>query len=253
MDKNLAPIKQRIIYFIDNKGIKKKDFFTNLNVAASNFRSDSLKSEINGDVIAKISSLYPDLNLDWLITGKGNMLRTEERADSSPIIELNPSAKANTYLSDIKAAAGFGAIINNPKKIDQLPAISLPNAPMGLNVAFQITGDSMHPAVRHLDYVAGNHVRDIKDIRNGYTYVLIDRDDGVLYKRLYIEGNGGSVLKIVSDNPDYPQYIREPDSIIAYFKAFCRLSSDFRTYYDDIRREIQQLKEDVAWMKGRIK
>lgn len=190
---------------------------------------------------------------DYLLTGHGDMFKSASDSDSRPIIELNPSAKANTFVSDLKAAAGFGALINNPKKIEQLPAISLPNAPMGLNVAFQITGDSMHPAVRHLDYVAGNHVRDIKDIRNGYTYILIDRDDGVLYKRLYIEGNGGSVLKIVSDNPDYPPYTREPDSIIAYFKAFCRLSSDFRPYYDDIRREIQQLKEDVAWMKGRIK
>lgn len=166
------------------------------------------------------------------------------------IIELNPEAKVNTFVSDQKASAGFGRLIESPKLIEQLPAITLPNAPHGLNVAFQITGDSMHPTVRHLDYVAGNQIGDVKDIRNGYTYVLVDKDDGIIYKRIYKERAG---IRIVSDNPDYPPYMRETDSILAYFKAFCRLSFDFRPYHDDIRRDIQQLQKDVDWLKGKVK
>lgn len=75
MDKKLAPIKQRINQLIDYKKVKRNIFFDRLEVSASNFRSKGLYSEVGGEVIAKISSFYPDLNLDWLLTGEGAMLR----------------------------------------------------------------------------------------------------------------------------------------------------------------------------------
>lgn len=81
MDKILAPIKQRILKYIDIKGIEKKKFFDSISVAASNFRSKSLYSEVGGDVIAKISSKYPDINPQWLLTGKGEMLIDLEQSD----------------------------------------------------------------------------------------------------------------------------------------------------------------------------
>lgn len=84
MDKILAPIKSRILQYIDFHGIEKKYFFEKIGVAASNFRSKSLKSEVGGDVIAKISSFYPDLNIEWLITGKGNMTREVEMMVNEP-------------------------------------------------------------------------------------------------------------------------------------------------------------------------
>ncbi|MEI2759010.1 MAG: XRE family transcriptional regulator [Bacteroidia bacterium] len=194
---------------------------------------------------------YFDVTLDDMTFKRLDSNQNLRKAvTNSAIIELNPSAKANCFISDQKASAGFGRLIENPKLIEQLPAITLPNAPHGLNIAFQITGDSMHPTVRHLDYVSGNQINDVKDIRNGYTYVLVDKDDGIIYKRIYKERAG---IRIVSDNPDYPPYMRETDSILAYFKAFCRLSFDFRPYYDDIRKDLHQLQKDVDWLKGKVK
>lgn len=74
MDKILAPIKQRILQFIDFKGFDKGKFFSELGVAASNFRSKSLYSEVGAELVAKISSVYPELNLYWLINGSGEMI-----------------------------------------------------------------------------------------------------------------------------------------------------------------------------------
>lgn len=89
MDKILAPIKNRILQFIDYNGIAKGNFFKELNISASNFRSNSLYSEVGGDVIAKISSLRPDLNLVWLITGEGEMLITDQESKESPKEAVN--------------------------------------------------------------------------------------------------------------------------------------------------------------------
>lgn len=77
-DKILAPIKGRVIQFIEKQNIEKKFFFEKLGVASSNFRGKALFSEISADIIAKILSLYPDSNPEWFLIGKEPMLKSEQ-------------------------------------------------------------------------------------------------------------------------------------------------------------------------------
>ncbi len=205
------------------------------------------------------------VNLNWLINGREPMRLEEEEkpsavSDPAPvykgvpaasvnIIEINPqAAKTNTLIADVHASAGFGSLMESTKALEQLPAIHLPNAPGGLNVAFQINGDSMHPTIRHLDFVAGNQINDVNDVKDGYTYIIVEDTDGVLCKRLYRLGED---WQIVSDNPVYPPYNRAKNRILGIFKAFCRWSYDFRNYHDDVRADIQQLKTDIQQLKGK--
>lgn len=74
-DKILAPIKRRVVEFIENQQIEKKFFFKNLGVASSNFRGQALYSEVSADIIAKILSLYPNSNAEWFLLGNGEMLK----------------------------------------------------------------------------------------------------------------------------------------------------------------------------------
>lgn len=75
MDKILSPIKKRIFEYIDYKKITKEYFYKKVNISASNFKGKALKSEIGGDKIANILTKFEDLSPDWLLTGKGKMLR----------------------------------------------------------------------------------------------------------------------------------------------------------------------------------
>lgn len=88
-DKILAPIKRRIVEFIENQQIEKKFFFENLGVASSNFRGQALYSEVSADVIAKILSLYPNSNAEWFLLGNGEMLKTN--------IVVEPNDDCNHY------------------------------------------------------------------------------------------------------------------------------------------------------------
>lgn len=74
MDK-ISPIKERILKFIDLKGIKKVDFCEITGISYANLKGKSLYSEIGGDKIAEILSIYPELNPEWLLTGNGPMLK----------------------------------------------------------------------------------------------------------------------------------------------------------------------------------
>ncbi|MDE5421742.1 hypothetical protein L3073_05945 [Ancylomarina sp. DW003] len=75
---NIAPIKGRILQYIDYKKIKKSYFLEKTTISASNFKSSGLKSEIGGDKMALILSKFPDINAKWLLTGNGEMLLSED-------------------------------------------------------------------------------------------------------------------------------------------------------------------------------
>lgn len=68
-------IKERIIQFVENQRIVKKDFFHNIESTSANFRGIQLKSSLSSTTIERIISNYPKLNLYWMITGKGEMIR----------------------------------------------------------------------------------------------------------------------------------------------------------------------------------
>lgn len=76
MDK-IFTIKERILYFIENQNIKKVDFFNNTGIASSNFKGEGKKSEIGGDKIVIILTVYPQLSAEWLLLGEGEMIKSK--------------------------------------------------------------------------------------------------------------------------------------------------------------------------------
>lgn len=81
---NITKIKERILQYIDLKGIKKEDFYKKVEIDGANFRGKNLKSELSSDKIVKIFRSYPELSLYWLILGEGAMLRDERPCSEAP-------------------------------------------------------------------------------------------------------------------------------------------------------------------------
>ena len=73
----MSEIKRRIFEYLKIKGISKTSFYEASGIAASNFKGAGATSELGGDKIAKVLTLYEDLNADWLLTGRGEILLTK--------------------------------------------------------------------------------------------------------------------------------------------------------------------------------
>ena len=87
MNKIFSPIKERILKYIEYKEIKRDVFFQKTDIVRSNFSGNGAKSEIGGDKIVRILNEYPDINPEWLLTGKGEMLKkTDKRVVGQSII-----------------------------------------------------------------------------------------------------------------------------------------------------------------------
>lgn len=71
----MAEIKERLIKYLKISGISKKDFSDKTGISLWNITGKSVKSELGGEQISLIIGNYPNISPDWLLLGKGEMLR----------------------------------------------------------------------------------------------------------------------------------------------------------------------------------
>lgn len=76
---NVASIRERIIEYLFFKGISRYRFYKETGL--SNGFLDKTGS-INSDNCEKICYCYPDLNPEWLLVGKGEMLKNDASVES---------------------------------------------------------------------------------------------------------------------------------------------------------------------------
>ena len=72
-------IKERVLSVADTKGIEPSSLEGILGVSGNYFRNTE---SVSAEPLAKLITIYPDINADWLLTGRGSMLRAEP--SSSP-------------------------------------------------------------------------------------------------------------------------------------------------------------------------
>ena len=272
MDKILAPIKQRILQFVDYKQIERKNFFGELNVASSNFRGNALYSEVGGDVIAKILSNHPKLNAEWLLTGNGEMLKGEGATEviKTPRVEVIAPIKVEgrslmpkvIVLKDedveeeriplvpVMAQAGYLQGYDDPQYIKELPMYNLPGMRNGTFRIFQVEGLSMYPTLQSGSYVVGQFVEDWEHISDNRIYVVVSTE-GVIVKRVLnrIEKYGSLYCK--SDNRVFPHINVRLNDVREIWECKMHLSFDFLDPVPEYQK-IADLEADVQFLKQRV-
>lgn len=100
-------VKQRIMLFIQMKGIKVGTFERMCGL--SNAYLKSVNNSPSLSKIDKICETFPELNKDWLITGRGEMFsaeNNEEKSDSTQFITIpdNELVEAlRNHIQDLRA------------------------------------------------------------------------------------------------------------------------------------------------------
>jgi transcriptional regulator with XRE-family HTH domain len=153
----------------------------------------------------------------------------------------------------VKASAGYLNGFSDPEFIETLPRFSMPIPELSKERTyrvFQIKGDSMLP-VSPGSYIFCEFVPDGNSIKDGQTYILITKDDGLAYKRVFQKEQNQLLLK--SDNPDYDPYLIEADALLEIWKARGILSFDLpkaelagvahiSSVLNEVKNEIRKLR-----------
>ncbi|MNL31658.1 hypothetical protein D3C87_1534570 [compost metagenome] len=132
--------------------------------------------------------------------------------------------RENIELVPVKASAGYMNGYADPEYVATLPKFSLPMFNQGTYRAFEIKGDSMRPLASGSIIVA-EYVENWNDIKPGQTYVIVSKDEGVVYKRVAYKFKEDKGLKLVSDNKSYDPYWVEAGDIMEVWRAKAFIST----------------------------
>ena len=160
--------------------------------------------------IETIYSKCVNISPEWLLTGKGPMLKSERE---EPQVEVKPihhprstEKKEETqvvYLYDFEASAGLRALFDNNRQ-NIIDTIKIPNRPK-FDGAIHIVGDSMYPLLKSGDIILYKQMPlDINNLLYGEMYLLsydIDGDDYIVVKYIRKSEQGEPFVTLGSENP----------------------------------------------------
>lgn len=218
------------MHFAGTLGISKRDFYTKIGVSRGTLES---KTGITEDVMAKFIATFPDINYEWLLSGRGPMLKNEPYTSptptrSTPTIPIDdifnepeaiPFAEAaRSGLHPIplvtqKAAAGFGNGDFSIEESDVKEYYVIPKFKYcHVDFMIEVSGLSMYPHFNPGDVIACSILRNSQFLQWNKCHVIATREQGILVKRL-MPGEDKKHLRAISDNKEYPPFEIPVDEI----------------------------------------
>lgn len=162
---------------------------------------------------SKISENCPELNMDWLLTGEGDMLKDEQHVSEVAEVKSLSNMKSSEVkkdeqmvnLYDFEASAGLRSLLDN-NHANVIDSIRIPNLPK-CDGAIHIVGDSMYPLLKSGDIVLYKEMPvDMQHLFYGEMYLisyLIEGDAYVVVKYINRSPQGEPYVTLVSQNPHH--------------------------------------------------
>lgn len=133
-----------------------------------------------------------------------------------------------------KAAAGYSSGYGDPEYLASLPVLQLPMLKEGNLRAFELAGDSMLPLPSGT-IVITSFVESFSAVKDGTCCVIVTRDEGVVYKRIYNKITENRTFRLVSDNPAFEPYSVQASDILEVWIAKAFLSLEIPSAVIDFR------------------
>ncbi len=224
-----ATIHERIGEIVTRLGKGKNTIIASkLGISEGNIRGYIKGVMPKQDVLEKIV-INLDINPEWLLTGKGSMLKND---DNTPLSSPAPSKietindheaipfaeAARNGLSPIPlvtqtAAAGFGNANFSIEERDVKEYYVIPKFKYcKVDFMIEVSGLSMYPHFNSGDVIACSILRNTQFIQWNKCHVIATREQGILVKRL-MPGDDMQHLRAVSDNKEYPPFDIPVDEI----------------------------------------
>ena len=205
------------------------------------------KSEPPHSTLIRISNYYSItidilLQIDLRETNPEDLMKLNNRM-LFPVMTTD-TEKQPIELIPRSAQAGYALGYGDPEFIQSLKTISLPFLGVGKYRAFPISGDSMLPSVKDGSYVIGEYVEHLTQVKNGKTYIVLTKDDGIVYKRVT---QGIKSIDLHSDNKFYDPYTVSLHQIIELWEFKAAINVE-----DSEPEEVtnEQIMETIMSMKG---
>lgn len=160
--------------------------------------------------------------------------------------------RENIELVHEKAKAGYALGFADPEYISVLPAFQMPFLSRDRKYrTFQISGDSM-PPVSEGSWVTGEYVQNWQTIRDGQPYIIITKEDGIVFKVVYNQLKTTGGLLLCSTNPAYSPYEVPIAEVFEVWKFVHFISHELpepNLSRDDLARSVVDLRREVGQLR----
>ena len=154
----------------------------------------------------------------------------------------------------VKAAAGYLASYADTEFIDELNTFTLPMLSGGNYRAFEIIGDSMLPTPSG-SIIVGEKIEGANDIKNNQAYIVVSRNEGIVYKRVEKNNRSKNKLTLVSDNPQFQPYQVNAEDVVELWQAqmvISKISQQQRWDVNSLASMVNNLQSQVSTLKKKM-
>ncbi|ULQ50603.1 XRE family transcriptional regulator [Flavihumibacter fluvii] len=234
------------------RGWTQEDFAARIKIKRSLLGAyEEERAEPRLEVLELVSEIFKvsldELFLKDLGETKGSYIakrRAQKLAVEPMVIQFVP----------VKAAAGYLAGFADPEFIDELNTFTLPMLAPGQYRAFEIIGDSMLPTPSG-SVIVGEKIDDLEGLKNSNTYIIVSRQEGIVYKRVMKSPKSKQKLTLVSDNPVYQPYQVDANDIVEVWQAqmvITRANQQQRWDVNQLASIVTNLQEQVSTLKKKM-
>ena len=201
-------MRERLIAFIGYLGISIRKFEASVGL------SNGFVKNITGNITLrsefKISQAYPDLNMNWLLTGEGEMLKSNDFMVAEPYVPYN--AKPKKIEEDIKIGVPYydidvtASIVTSFDDVKETPEYYVDYKPFNNCTAyFPVYGSSMYPKYCSGEVVAVRQIFNLESILWGEAYLIVTDGtfDNLRTIKLLFPHDAVDKIILRSSNPNY--------------------------------------------------
>ncbi len=139
---------------------------------------------------------------------------------------VNYENEENIELVPLTARAGYTQGLYDPEYIKVLPTFQLPFLAKDRKYrSFPISGDSM-PPISDGSFVTGEFIQNWNYLKNGYPYIIITKDEGIVFKIVYNQLKKNKTILLCSTNLQYKPYEVKIDEILEIWKFTNYINSE---------------------------
>ena len=215
-------VRDRLEYYIAHKGLSVRKF--EILIGASNGYVSNIKLNITPAKQKQIQSAFPDLNMSWLLTGEGEMLRqaSSQNITGNNNIVGNSNTGNNTIIADTQAQKGTNhhykpivpkyltsqpntdvyKILNTDGHTMQLDSMTAIPPYNNFDFYYVVRQDAMKPLYKEGDVLALAHTERGSDIIQGASMIIDTNDFGFLLRRIYDRGDYYE-CRIINENSSF--------------------------------------------------
>lgn len=206
------------------------------------------------EVLEIVSDLFK-LSLDELLLKDVSNLGGSYMAKRRQQKMLLSGEKNAIHFVPVKAAAGYLAGYADSEFIDELNTFTLPMLTGGNYRAFEIIGDSMLPTPSGSIIVGEKIDNNIEFIKSNQAYIVVSRNEGIVYKRIVKNNKLKNKFTLVSDNPQYQPYQVNAEDILELWQAqmvISKVTMQQRWDMDSIASMVNNLQSQVSTLKKKL-